>query len=207
MANTRLLKELKALDGKDYVTSGVKASPVGGSTTHLIGTLRGPKDTPYEGGEWTIDIVLPNSYPFDPPKMKFTTQIWHPNVSSQTGAICLDILKDQWSPALTVKTAMLSLQALLSTPEPNDPQDAEVASQYKRDRKAWEATAKYWTQCYATKKEEATGGLPHGAANPAEAAKLDSLLGMGFEAGPALRALRVKGGNLEQAVDYLFSTT
>ena len=55
----------------------------------------------------------------------------HPNVSSQNGAICLDILKDQWTPALTLKTAMLSLQALLSSPEPNDPQDAIVARQVR----------------------------------------------------------------------------
>ncbi len=55
-------------------------------------------------------------------------KIWHPNISSQTGAICLDILKDEWSPALTVRTALLSLQALLCAPEPNDPQDAIVAS-------------------------------------------------------------------------------
>lgn len=53
----------------------------------------------------------------------------HPNISSQNGAICLDILKDQWSPALTLKTALLSLQALLSAPAPNDPQDAVVAKQ------------------------------------------------------------------------------
>ena len=51
-----------------------------------------------------------------------TVQVWHPNVSSANGAICLDILKDQWSPALTLKTALLSLQALLSSPEPADPQ-------------------------------------------------------------------------------------
>jgi ubiquitin-conjugating enzyme (huntingtin interacting protein 2) len=53
----------------------------------------------------------------------------HPNISSQSGAICLDILKDQWSPALTLKTALLSVQALLSAPEPDDPQDAVVAQQ------------------------------------------------------------------------------
>ena len=51
-----------------------------------------------------------------------TTQCRHPNISSANGAICLDILKDQWSPALTLKTALLSLQALLSSPAPDDPQ-------------------------------------------------------------------------------------
>ena len=74
-----------------------------------------------------MDIIIPPDYPFKPPKMKFDTKIWHPNVSSQTGAICLDILKNEWTPALTIRTALISLQALLCSPEPDDPQDAEVA--------------------------------------------------------------------------------
>ena len=89
--------------------------------------MPGPKDTPYDGGLYQIDIQLDDQYPFAPPKMRFITKVWHPNVSSQTGAICLDILKDMWSPALTLKTALLSLQALLSSPQPDDPQDGVVA--------------------------------------------------------------------------------
>ncbi len=85
------------------------------------------KDTPYEGGIFHVDIHIPPDYPFKPPKMKFDTKIWHPNISSQTGAICLDILKNEWTPALTIRTALISLQALLCAPEPDDPQDAEVA--------------------------------------------------------------------------------
>jgi len=68
-----------------------------------------------------VDIIIPPDYPFKPPKMKFDTKIWHPNVSSQTGAICLDILKNEWTPALTIRTALISLQALLCSPEPDDP--------------------------------------------------------------------------------------
>ena len=50
--------------------------------------------------------------------MQFDTKIWHPNMSSQTGAICLDILKDEWTPALSIRTALLSIQALLTAAEP-----------------------------------------------------------------------------------------
>ena len=99
-----------------------------GDFRHWKGYIYGPEDTVYQGGFYQIDIQLPAEYPYKPPKMKFETKIWHPNISSQTGAICLDILKDEWSPALTVRTALLSLQALLCAPEPNDPQDAVVAS-------------------------------------------------------------------------------
>jgi len=63
--------------------------------------------------------------------------------------IIKDILKDQWSPALTIKTALLSLLALLTSPEATDPQDAEVAKMYISDRKKFEKTAKFWTETYA----------------------------------------------------------
>lgn len=142
------MKELKQLTNDD--SSGVTAKLVEeGNLRHMKGTITGPQGTPYEGGVFDIDVVISSSYPFEPPKMKFITKVWHPNISSQTGAICLDILKDQWSPALTVKTALLSLQALLCSPEPGDPQDAEVAKMYLKDFKEFEKTAKFWTDSYA----------------------------------------------------------
>lgn len=64
--------------------------------SELRGTIAGPPDTPYEGGTFHVEIKVPETYPFNPPKVKFLTKIWHPNISSATGAICLDILKDQW---------------------------------------------------------------------------------------------------------------
>jgi len=81
--------------------------------------------------------------------MKFITKVYHPNISSASGAICLDILKDAWSPVLTLKSTLISLQSLLCSPEPNDPQDAEVAKHYMTSKGSFEDTATYWTQIYA----------------------------------------------------------
>lgn len=81
--------------------------------------------------------------------MKFLTKVYHPNISSASGAICLDILKDAWSPVLTLKSTLLSLQSLLCSPEPNDPQDAEVAKHYTTSKGSFEETARYWTKIYA----------------------------------------------------------
>ncbi|KAJ5087741.1 hypothetical protein N7456_011357 [Penicillium angulare] len=117
--------------------------------THLRGSFPGPPGTPYEGGTYNIDIKIPTDYPFRPPVMKFETKVWHPNVSSQTGAICLDTLSSAWSPVLTIKSALLSLQSLLSTPEPKDPQDAEVANMLLRKPKEFERVARQWAVIYA----------------------------------------------------------
>lgn len=112
------------------------------------------------------DIVIPDSYPFQPVKMKFITKVYHPNVSSASGAICLDILKDAWSPVLTLKSTLISLQSLLCSPEPNDPQDAEVAKHYMTSRSSFEDTARYWTHVYAG------GPAPPSGQGPAAAGKL-----------------------------------
>ena len=69
-------------------------------------TIMGPGDSPYSGGVFFVMIHFPPDYPFKPPKVQFQTKVYHPNVNSQ-GSICLDILKEQWSPALTISKVHL----------------------------------------------------------------------------------------------------
>ena len=190
MSLARLRKELSDIEN-DKAVSGVYARVRGDDMTKLEGTLKGPEGTPYEGGIFVVDIQIPQQYPFEPPKMKFETRMWHPNVSSQTGAICLDILKDKWSPALTVKTALVSLQALLSAPEPDDPQDAEVANMYKSDRQKFDRTAAEWTATYAKKKDDTQ--------------KLAYLTGMGFPEAKCRSALNANGGDQQLALESLLN--
>mmetsp|Transcript_3511 Transcript_3511/g.6651 ORF Transcript_3511/g.6651 Transcript_3511/m.6651 type:complete len:194 (-) Transcript_3511:204-785(-) len=188
-AEIRLTKELKEVSKEDDV-SGVRAVPRNeNNNRHLIGTIQGPGGTPYEGGVFEVDIVIPSQYPFEPPRMKFITKIWHPNVSSQTGAICLDILKDQWSPALTIKTALLSLQALLCSPEPDDPQDAQVAQMYLKSIEEFNKTAKFWTESYANATSKDNMVL--------------RICEMGFSAADARKALENNAWDEQAAVNSL----
>ena len=108
----------------------------------------GPLNSPYEGGVFFLNIHFPCDYPFKPPKLRFQTKIYHCNINSK-GGICLDILKDQWSPALTISKLLLSISSLLTDPNPDDPLEAGIAELYKRDRKKYYSTAKRWTEKYA----------------------------------------------------------
>lgn len=81
--------------------SSCSAGPIGDDLFHWQATIMGPGDSPYSGGVFFLAIHFPTDYPFKPPKVNFTTRIYHPNINSN-GSICLDILRDQWSPALTI---------------------------------------------------------------------------------------------------------
>ncbi|CAG5187822.1 ubiquitin-conjugating enzyme (huntingtin interacting protein 2) [Alternaria panax] len=157
--NRRIAKEIADIHNDQHSKIVVEVAGNGEDLTHLRGQFFGPPDTPYEGATYHVDIRIPSEYPFRPPLMKFETKIWHPNVSSQTGAICLDTLSSQWSPVLTIKSALISLQSLLSTPEPKDPQDAEVAGMLIRNPAEFEHKAREWAVTFAgaPKKEIAEG--------------------------------------------------
>ena len=112
------------------------------------GIMFGPADSPYSGGVFHVTIQFPVDYPFKPPRIIFTTKIYHPNINT-AGFICLDILKQNWSPALTISKILLSILSMLTDPNPNDPLMPEIAQQYKDRRADYEVTAREWTNMYA----------------------------------------------------------
>ena len=113
-----------------------------------VASITGPEESPYEGGTFNLSMEFPKDFPFKPPKVEFTTKVYHPNVKS-TGTICLDILKDAWSPDISVSKILLAIQNLLINPNIEHPLEPEIANQYKDNRKAYDETAKQWTEQYA----------------------------------------------------------
>ncbi|KAI9139737.1 ubiquitin-conjugating enzyme/RWD-like protein [Paraphysoderma sedebokerense] len=124
------------------------AGPKDDNLYEWVSTIMGPKGSPYAEGVFFLDINFPQDYPFKPPKVSFRTKIYHCNINSQ-GNICLDILKDQWSPALTISKVLLSICSLLTDANPHDPLVASIAHQYLNDRELHDKTAKEWTKRYA----------------------------------------------------------
>jgi len=196
IAQQRIQREFReVVKSKEIAESGVQLELVADDLTELAGTVAGPPDTPYAGGKYKLEIKIPDTYPFNPPKVRFITKIWHPNVSSVTGAICLDILKDQWAAAMTLRTVLLSIQALLAAPEPDDPQDAVVARQYQENNQIFKATAQHWAAAYAGSDYK----------NPEFDTMLRQLKEMGIEEGAARVALSSCAWDMQKATEQLFN--
>ena len=144
----RIIREAQML-AKDPVP-GLSAIQNPNNFRIFLVAIDGPRDTPYEGGYFEADLMLPDDYPMSPPKILMRTKIWHPNIDRQ-GRICLDILKNNWTPALQIRAVLLSLQALLSAPDASDFLNIEAAEMWKSDEKKACEQARQWTKLYAKK--------------------------------------------------------
>ncbi|XP_065572384.1 ubiquitin-conjugating enzyme E2 T-like isoform X2 [Artemia franciscana] len=137
------LNEQSALDSSKIVIAG------------LIGT-------PYQGGKFDIEITIPERYPFEAPGVRFTTPVYHPNIDNR-GRICMDLLKSQptgtWKPTIHLSHLLISVQLLLSEPNPNDPLMPEIAEEFLKNREKFNATARSWTAEHATKSRHLEKGL------------------------------------------------
>ena len=120
----RLQQELMAIMSSQDDTCS--AFPSGDSLYHWVGTIKGPADTPYEGLTFRLSLQFGANYPFKAPVVKFDTPCYHPNVDIQ-GMICLDILKEKWSAAFSVKSIPQAIQCLLGDANCDSPLNAAAA--------------------------------------------------------------------------------
>ncbi|KAK7894069.1 hypothetical protein LTR67_006771 [Exophiala xenobiotica] len=159
----RIVKETERLMAEPV--PGISAVPHEDNLRYFDVSIHGPSQSPYEGivdslacwklvtnsslgGVFKLELFLPDDYPMTPPKIRFLTKIYHPNID-KLGRICLDVLKSNWSPALQIRTILLSIQALLGAPNPDDPLANDVAQRWKEDQEAAIQTAREWTRNYA----------------------------------------------------------
>jgi ubiquitin-conjugating enzyme E2 A len=137
MANTdrRIQQELKeaGMNQNPSIQWGLK-DPSNNRIWFAI--IIGPEGTPYHGFKLTLNITIPDDFPFNAPKVCFTANIWHPNVN-RDGGICLDILNTNWTPALKLSAVLLSISSLLNDPNPASPLNGEAARQYTSNRKEY----------------------------------------------------------------------
>ncbi|KAL0241043.1 hypothetical protein GEMRC1_006278 [Eukaryota sp. GEM-RC1] len=142
----RITRELKDItnDPPEYCTAG----PAGDDMYHWNATIMGPPGSPYEDGVFFLTIVFPSDYPFKPPRVMFTTRIYHPNINAN-GSIALDILAEEWSAALTISKILLSISSLLTDPNTDISLVPQIARIYEEDRQEYYKRARKHTLKYA----------------------------------------------------------
>jgi ubiquitin-protein ligase len=146
MTLRRIQKELKEFNLTP--PTNCSAGPIGDDLYKWQATIMGPEGSPYHGGVFYLTIDFPQDYPFKSPRIAFTTPIYHCNINS-SGGICLDILKDQWSPALTISKVLLSICSLMDDPNPNDPLVPTIADLLRNNKTLHDETARNMTMKYA----------------------------------------------------------
>lgn len=144
----RLNKELMDLNNNNPI-EGVSISLVGDSLTNWNANVVGPHDTPYEGGNFVVNIDFSDNYPFKAPKVLFKTKIFHPNIKQDTGEICAQAIENNWVPTLNARFVIESLVTLMKNPNADHPLEAEIAELFQKDYKGFVNKAREFTSTYA----------------------------------------------------------
>jgi ubiquitin-conjugating enzyme E2 A len=133
-ANKRLLKDLNTL--KSTSDGTIFAKPLEEDIFTWIAVILGPEDTPYEDGTFSLVLLFDETYPQKPPKIKFISKMFHPNIY-ENGELCLDMLKNRWSPSYDVLGILISIQSLLNDPNVLSPANVTAAEIYQSDLSAY----------------------------------------------------------------------
>ncbi|CAG8327138.1 unnamed protein product [Penicillium salamii] len=121
----------------------------GDDLSQLTILLAGPPGTPFAQGIWKLHLKMPEDYPQSPPKATFKTKIWHPNMEELTGAVCVDTLKRDWQPNLTLRDVLVTISCLLIYPNPDSALNASAGALMQEDYAAYAHQAKLMTSIHA----------------------------------------------------------
>lgn len=134
-----------AIEAQELAREQPTFRTVNNNLTHWRGEILG--SGLYEGGVFFIEINIPRKYPFEPPKVRFKTPIWHVNIFKEK--VCVGILGKEWSPAYSLVQIVETIRFLLNSPNPDDPLNATASRQWKRDREAFRSQAVDYVKQYA----------------------------------------------------------
>lgn len=139
-AQRRLMQDYRTfqINLAEGASSGITATPVDNNFFHWHAVISGPCDTAWEGGLFKLDLLFGDDYPFSPPTVRFRTKnVFHPNVYVD-GNICMDTLKSSWQSSLNVEALLVSIQSLLSDPNPNSAANGAAARLLTENRSAYD---------------------------------------------------------------------
>lgn len=152
MQSHRIKREIAKLVSSP--PEGISCHLKSDKTNLIMACIVGPHKSPYEGGIFELQLEVDNSYPFEPPRLKFVTPIYHPNIDT-SGRICMDLLKmppkGGWKPTITLENLLVAAQLLLGNPNADDPVMPDIAAEYKLNKRVFEKKARHFTQKYAKK--------------------------------------------------------
>lgn len=157
----RIMEELHKIAVGDasmwaHSAEGVHIFPAPGHVNFWRVLLDGPADSPFSGGVFVLNMVAPDTYPSSPPQLSFETPIYHSNVSS-SGKICLDLLQDKWSPALSISRCLEAVRALLKKPDPENALRQWIAELSLAYYSSGGTDQRYWVEALAcTQRNAAT---------------------------------------------------
>ncbi|WEL39703.1 ubiquitin-conjugating enzyme E2 [Encephalitozoon hellem] len=124
-AKRRLMKDLKRVRRNSFKT--IFAEPLEDDLMTWVAVIFGPESTLFEGGTFSLVLAFPETYPQDPPNVRFVSEMFHPNIYPN-GELCLDILNNRWSPSYDVMGVLISIQSLLNDPNTASPANTEAAT-------------------------------------------------------------------------------
>ena len=134
-SNLRLMSDLKTM--KQSPPEGVSASPLSDDSLYVWGgTVFGTDDTAWEGGIFSMRLTFNDQYPDKPPRVRFTSEMFHPNIYPD-GTLCMDLIQDNWSPIYTVCSILIAIRSLLTDPNCASPANPEAAHLVQSDKKAY----------------------------------------------------------------------